>query len=80
MTFPNLERMPTEAQLQKAAAEKVKRNLFFWNPFITGLAVLSEETVKTATPFEMLVLQEVMQRRENYLNTRIVKAELVERK
>lgn len=80
MTFPNLDRPPTKAEMEKAAAERVRRDLFFWNPFITGLAVLSEETVRTATPFKMLILQNVMERREEYLSSRIIKSELVERR
>lgn len=73
-------KIPTEAQLRQAAKEKVKRNLAYWKPFIMGLAVLNESTIANASPFELLVIDEVLNYREDYLENRVLKAELVERK
>lgn len=45
-----------------------------------GLATLNESTIANATPFELLVIEEVLNYREDYLENKVLKAELVERK
>jgi hypothetical protein len=45
-----------------------------------GMAMISEQTLNRATYFEHLVFAEVARRREEYLDSRVMKAEWVERK
>lgn len=42
--------------------------------------MISEDTLNKATYFEHIVFNEVARRKEDYLDSRIMKAELVERK
>ena len=45
-----------------------------------GMAQISEDTLKGATYIEQLMINEVVFRREHYLESRVLKSELVERK
>jgi hypothetical protein len=78
--FPNLETSPTLEQLQAGAKERVNRDILYWQPYIVGMAMISEHRLNKATYFEHLIINEVIKRREEYLDSRVVKAELVERK
>ncbi|MCB1176519.1 MAG: hypothetical protein KDK36_02965 [Leptospiraceae bacterium] len=44
------------------------------------MAQLNEDTLKNATYMEQLIINEVVLRREEYLENRVIKAEWVERK
>jgi hypothetical protein len=70
----------TEKETAKLISDKVDREMYFWQPFIVGLAVLNEDTVRNASPFELKVIQEVLIRKEKYFESRISKVELVERR
>ncbi len=66
--------------MNSRAAKEVDRRWNYWKPFITGLATLSEETVREAHPLELMVIDEVNRRREEYLENRVIRAEMVVRK
>lgn len=44
------------------------------------MSLIPHERIESASPMEFYILQEVFKRREEYLDSRIMKAELVERK
>lgn len=67
-------------QLQQQAQKEIGNRYRYWKPFICGLAYVSEDTINNADPFELVILDEVLKFREEYLENRIVKSELVERK
>ena len=71
---------PTIEQLQEKAKERVNRNYLFYQPFIVGLALFSEDTLNKATYFENLVFGEVCRLRMEFLEKSVIRAELVERK
>jgi len=75
-----LENPPSLSQIQSQARKEIKNRFWYWKPFITGLALLSETTINQADPFDLIVIDEVMKYREEYLENQIIKAELVERK
>lgn len=80
MKFQSLNNPPNNEELNRYVKKRVDDRLYFWQPFITGLSVLNEDTIRNSTQLELLIIQEVLKRRENFLTNRVSKVELVERK
>jgi len=71
---------PTQEQLQLKAKERVSRNFLYWQPYVLGLALFSEDTLRKATYIEHLLINEVCRLRNEFLENQIIRAELVQRK
>ena len=75
-----MESHPSESELRAEAKRIIAENVYYWKPFIMGLAILSEEAINNASPFGLLIIDEVLNYKNEFLETRVLKAELVERR
>lgn len=78
--FPIWKSSPKSDQIRERAKKELNRRFGFYKPFVIGMAMVSEDTLRTATPFELILWDEVSTLRETFLDSKVINAQLVERK
>lgn len=78
MMFPSLIQNPSPEEIKTAIRKRIDDRALYYRPFLFGMATFSEEYIGNATPFELLVIDELRVLREEILERRIYKTILME--
>ncbi|WP_154231835.1 hypothetical protein [Leptospira interrogans] len=80
MMFPSLIQNPSPEEIKTEVKKRIDERALYYRPFLFGMATFSEEYIGNATPFELLVIDELRILREEISENRIYKTILMEPK